>query len=174
MKLRRYEGPFDKFSDQDDFRMPAAQEDAGLQGLEPEERALVLADHQRIERGLYELSDPHPGPDFTALVMRRVALSRIQPVTTSDIATAVRVEILAAVAALAVLLTAGGGIGTVGVNLGNFAVSSRALAIGLGSGAAALRATAAMPLVAALLGCVVVAMMLLRRSGKPSVVEVRS
>jgi len=125
-----------------------------------EARLALLEEHRQLEKDLFRLGDPLPPPNFVHQVLARV---EARPV-------AVRVEVVSAAAILAAALAVAAtgiawtGVGaSAGVELAQFAVAARELAVGLGSGLGALWRTAAGPMVAVLSMMLVAMLATLRR-----------
>lgn len=131
--------------------------------------AFLAEEHRQLEKDLTRLVDPLPPPDFVHNVMARVAL---QPAP-------VRVELRTGLSILAVTLMGAtlafvathGSLGLLGTHAASAIVAWRNFFFGASEALAAVWSTAAIPLVVAMAGIVVMSTLGVRRLAAHRVVE---
>lgn len=131
--------------------------------------AFLAEEHRQLEKDLARLVDPLPPPDFVHSVMARVAL---EPAP-------VRVELRTALSILAVTLMGAtlafvathGNLGLLGAHAASAIVSWRNLFYGASEALAAIWSTAALPVVVAMVGVIVMSTLGVRRLAAHRVVE---
>ncbi len=108
--------------------------------------AAALEEHRQLEKDLYRLVDPLPPPDFTRLVMAKVAAAPV-PVS-REVKAGGGILLISLAMFVGFLVTGGATWAGAGAAFARAMLELRNLAIAIGSGLAALWNTAAIPLVA--------------------------
>lgn len=108
--------------------------------------AFLLEDHRQLEKDLFRIQDPLPPPDFTAMVMAKVAEAPV-PVA-AELKTGLAILFVAAGLFLTAVLAGGATAADVGAGFARLVVELRALAVAATNGVEAIWTTAAGPAVA--------------------------
>lgn len=112
---------------------------------DPLERDLLREAHRQLEKDLLRLADPLPPPDFVKAVMAKVE-AEPQRVSASEVRSAVLITLASLIASAVAFVSSGASPSGVAVSVAQTFVSARELAVGFGSGLAAVWRTAGLPL----------------------------
>ncbi len=121
----------------------------------------ILEEHRQLEKDLFRLADPLPPPDFTQLVMARVAAQRAP----MHVNVAIGLAIAATAFGLGIftLVSAGGGVSTVGALAGSALIAAKSFWVGTQKGVSLLWATEALPLAVSLFIVLLICLFALKR-----------
>lgn len=108
--------------------------------------ALLLEDHRQLEKDLFRIQDPLPPPDFTAMVMARVATAPAP--AAAELKSGLAILFLAAGLFVTAVLAGGVTAADLGTGLARVVVELRALAVAATNGVEAIWTTAAGPAIA--------------------------
>ena len=109
----------------------------------------LLAEHEALERALFQLTDPAPPADLVSRVMASV---RAAPVPAPvNVRLALGIVAVALAAGVALLLASDAALGQMGGTLARLLLGARSFAGGLWTGVRALREGAALPVLVAMM-----------------------
>ena len=131
--------------------------------------AFLAEQHRQLEKDLFRLADPLPPPSFVHSVMARVAL---EPAPARvELRTGFTILAVTLMGAVLAFLATHGNLGLLGTRAASSVVTWRNLFFAVSEALAAIWSTAALPMVVAMVGVVVVSTLGVRRLAAHRVVE---
>ncbi len=126
-----------------------------------EECSALLEGHRQLEKDLFRLADPLPPPEFTRQVMARVAAHHAP----MRVNVALGLAILATAFGLGIftLISAGGGVSTIGTMAGASLITAKSLVLGTQKAVSVLWGNAAIPMALSVFFVLLICLFALKR-----------
>ena len=121
----------------------------------------ILEEHRQLEKDLFRLADPLPPPDFTHLVMARVAAQRAP--MHLNVAVGLAIAVTAFGLGIFTLVSTGGGVSTVGALAGSALITAKSLWVGTQKAVSLLWAAEALPMAVSLFIVLLICLFALKR-----------
>jgi predicted anti-sigma-YlaC factor YlaD len=121
----------------------------------------ILEEHRQLEKDLFRLADPLPPPDFTHLVMARVAAQRAP--MHLNVAVGLAIAVTAFGLGIFTLVSTGGGVSTVGALAGSALITAKSFWVGTQKAVSLLWAAEALPMAVSLFIVLLICLFALKR-----------
>jgi len=121
----------------------------------------ILEEHRQLEKDLFRLADPLPPPDFTHLVMARVAAQRAPMHLNVTVGLAIAVTAFGL--GIFTLVSTGGGVSTVGALAGSALITAKSFWVGTQKAVSLLWAAEALPMAVSLFIVLLICLFALKR-----------
>jgi len=121
----------------------------------------ILEEHRQLEKDLFRLADPLPPPDFTQLVMARVAAQRAP--MHLNVALGLAIAATAFGLGIFTLASTGGGVSTVGALVGSALITAKSFWVGTQKAVSLLWAAEALPMAISLFIILLICLFALKR-----------